>query len=411
MAILSPRRGPAVLAGLAVVALAAVAGCSGKPWVNPPAELLGKPWANKVVPPDPYPDPEVALAQGLEVVRQGQPAPVVPGRPLKVLAVSGGGKFGAYTAGVLCGWTAHGDRPQFDVVTGISSGALTAVYAFLGPKYDARMADGFTTLTSKDIFQPRPVRGLISGDGLASSDPLARRIARELDAEMMAELRAGHRAGRRLFVATTNLTTHRPAVWDVGAVACSGRPDADALVHKILLAACSIPVLVPPVLFEVEVNGVRYCERHADAGAVIQAFIRTADGLPAGSDVYVLTAGKVWRDPADKTARTLGLVSLTVSNALHAIYRAEMVKLHAECAVAGARFHLCALPADTPVNPSSTTFDPAESRMLYDIGFNEALAGGRWRNTAPGGAPDEATIPRTGLEFVAPAPGTVAAPR
>ncbi|MBX9582835.1 MAG: patatin-like phospholipase family protein [Gemmataceae bacterium] len=396
------RRKPALLAGLVLAAAAALLGCSGRSVVNPPVSVIDRPWLNRSGQTDPYPDPEVTLAAQLDEVRQGKPSPMQAGRPVKVLVVSGGGKFGAYTAGLLAGWTANGCRPAFDAVTGISSGALIAAYAYLGPKYDGRMAAAFTNLTRQNVFRPRPIRGAIRGDGLTSAEPLADLIARELDPAAMADFRQAHRDGRRLFVATINVTTHRPAVWDLGAIACSGRPDADDLVRKVLLAACSIPVYAPPVPFEVEVNGVRYTELHADAGGVVQAFVRTADGLTAGSDVYVVTAGKVWRDPLDKTTRTLATVGLSVSNALHSIYRAELYRVYAEASAAGARFNLVALPASVDVNPESVRFDKDELRMLFDHGFTTAAGGIPWRHNPPGSAPDEAVVPRTGLQFVTP---------
>lgn len=402
MALPAPRPAPAVLLAFVVAAVVGLVGCRGKSVVNPPPAVLDRPWFNRSGQADPYPDPDVTLAANLEEVRQGRPAPRQPGRPLKVLAVSGGGKFGAYTAGLLAGWTANGTRPDFDAITGISSGALIATYAYLGPAYDGKMAAAFTNLSRSDVFRFRPVRGAIRGDGLASAEPLAELIARELDAPAMEDLRRAHRCGRRLFVATVNVTTHRPAIWDLGAIACSGRPAADDLVRKVLLAACSIPVYAPPVEFEVELNGARYCELHADAGGVVQAFIRTAGGLTAGSDVYVITAGKVWRDPITETTRTLGTVGLSISNALHAIYRAELYRVYAEATAAGARFGMVALPAEVEVNPQSVAFDKDELRMLYDYGYATAAPGIPWRASPPGSAPGEETVPRTGLEFVTP---------
>jgi hypothetical protein len=391
---------PAALAALA--ALAAAVGCSGRSWVNPPVEVLDRTWVNIPPTPDTYPDPDATLVARLSAT--AGPPPVVPGRPLNVLVLSGGGKYGAYAAGLLCGWTAHGDRPEFDVATGISSGALTATLAFLGPKYDARMAATYYNLTPADLFRPRVVRGLLSGNALATAEPLRQLIARNLDAEAMADLRQAHCAGRRLFVATGNLTSLRPTIWDLGALATSGRPDADDLVRKVLLAACSIPAYVEPVELDVEVNGVRYRELHGDAGNVIQGFVRTANGLPAGSNLYLVTAGKVYRDPLDERPRLAGMLGATVSNSLYALYRENVFKLFALCAVTGARFHLATLPADVPVRAGSLTFDTAELRLLFNIGYQSAVNGIAWRATPPGTQPGETLTPRAGLEFVAPAP-------
>lgn len=394
-------------AALAAAVLAAAVGCAGRPCPGPPAALADRPWANGRGTPDPYPNPDADLVAGLDAASAGVRPPPIPGRPLSVLVLPGGGKFGVFTGGVLCGWSAAGTRPTFDVVTGVSSGALTAVYAFLGPAYDARMASTFTLLRPSDLSDPRPVRGLLGGGALTSSAPLARLIARDFDAAAMDDMRAAHRSGRRLFVATGNAITLRPVIWDVGAIACGGRPDADDLVRKILLAACSIPGYAPSVEFEVVVNGVRYRELHGDAGNVIQAFVRTADGLPPGSGVYVVAAGKLYRDPLPGRPGVLGAAGAAVSNALHALFRDDLMRVYAQCAVTGARFHLAAIPPDLPVRPGSMSFDTEELGRLFETGYRMGADGG-WRTTPPGVGPGEELVPRAGLEFVAPEPGPAA---
>jgi hypothetical protein len=328
------------------------------------------------------------------------PAPA-PGRALNVLAISGGGKYGAYTAGVLEGWTASGTRPEFDVCTGISSGALTAAMAFLGPRYDYRLAAEFETMRQKDIVRFQPVRGLLFHTGLGSSKPLAAMIERNMDDAAFADLCAAHRCGRRLFIATVNVTTQRAVIWDVGAVATSGRPDARDLVLKLLLAACTIPGFMPPVELDIVLNGVHYKELHVDAGNVIQTFIRTANGLPPTSNVYVLNSGKIYRDPMDEEPRLLQLLGATVSNTMYALFREDTVKLYALCAVTGANFHLIAIPADVKVRPGSMTFNHEELQLLFRVGRQQAVNGIPWRRTPPASQPGETLVPRSGLEFVA----------
>lgn len=395
------RRWPDWFAAGLLVALAAAAGCSTMPWANPPTELLDSSWHNRVQA-DPYPNPDSTLADGLASVFGNAKMPTpTPGRALNILAVSGGGKYGAYTAGVLCGWTENGTRPEFDVCTGISSGALTAALAFLGPRYDQNLSDEFNHLRQKDVLRFQPVRGLILHRGLASSEPLAEMIDRNLNDQAFADLCAAHRAGRRLFISTVNLTTQRAVIWDVGALATSGRPDARQLVHKVLLAACTIPGFMPPVEFDIELNGVRYKELHVDAGNVIQAFIRTANGLPPTSNVYVLNAGKIYRDPLDEKPRFLRVLGASVSNTMYALFREDTVKLYALCAVTGAHFHLVAMPTDVKVRPGSMTFNQEEMQLLFRVGRQQAVNGIPWRRTPPASQPGETLVPRSGLEFVA----------
>jgi predicted acylesterase/phospholipase RssA len=75
--------------------------------------------------------------------------------------LSGGGDNGAFGAGLLIGWSER--RPTFKIVTGVSTGALIAPLAFVGPEYDPLLADMYTTIDQTDIFRKRPVlAGLVS---------------------------------------------------------------------------------------------------------------------------------------------------------------------------------------------------------------------------------------------------------
>lgn len=379
-------------------ALVAVVGCfSGGS--APPAAVAEKVWLNRG-PADDYHADAVDAVSGLALAMRGD-APERPAdKPLNALCVSGGGKYAAFTAGALCGWTASGTRPAFDVATGVSSGAPVALMAFLGPKYDHQLADIFLHLDRSDLYVWRPVRGLATGSGLMSSRPLCKLLDRRLNDSVIADLRAAHAAGRRLFIATSNARTHKMVVWDVGAIASSGRPDAGELVRKVFLAACSIPGLVPPVEFDVTVNGVRYTERHADAGNLAQVFLRTAGPLPPGSTVWVLSAGKAYPNPSKGRApRVLESMVMAVSTTLYALFRADALRLYALCGVTRSHFRLLAIPEDFECRTNSMVFDPEESLRLYLVGYQMA-AGDAWETRPPDTAPGELPPPRTGVEFV-----------
>lgn len=405
-----PNRTRRTGAGLLLVFTAAL-GCCGKHIPCPSYEHLGQTWQNGSQPtPDTYPDPNQTLAASLDATFGHNPHPTPPTpltetRPLNVLSVSGGGKYAAYAAGLLQGWTESGARPQFDVVTGISSGALIAVYAFLGPKYDERMVRSFVEVRRRDLFRFRPFLGPFTIGAFASSKPLERRIEQEFGDEAMADLQRAHMEGRRLFVATSNLITLRPAIWDLGAIAVSGRPDAAVLIRKVLLAATSIPGWVQPIEFDVTVNGRHYRELHGDCGNQIQAFVRTANGLPPNSNVYVLTAGKLYHDPMPGRPRVLATVTAAASNSLYALFRADVMKLYALCAVTRSRFHLIALPPSVTVQSASMSFDRDDLQKLYATGYQMSVHGIPWRTTPPGTQPGETLTPRTGLDFTTPESG------
>jgi Patatin-like phospholipase len=330
--------------------------------------------------------------------------------PKNALLLSGGGQYAAYNAGALVGWSHSGTRPTFDVVTGISGGAMVAIYAFLGERYDAPLQQFFTTTSTRDLFAMRPVSGLIRTGALASPKKLEELIEREANDCMLSDLRTAHQQGRRLYIGTMNVRTRRPVIWDVGAIACSDRPDAPQLVRKIFLASISIPGQLPAVRFELEAGGKRFVEEHVDGGAACQTFLRLppsanrpapgATDWLAGSNLYCMAAGKLYAPELEGKLGFLKRVTSTVSAALYALYRAELLNLYAFSGVSGMKFHLIAIPeeADAPVN--SMTFEPKEMQKLFALGYDQAVKGIPWRLTPPGAEPGEEEHPRDVPVFV-----------
>ncbi len=268
-----------------VCAAAALSGCADEPVLPPiPEELV-----------------DAAVVPGFGSIRQwgdladptaqaAVPGPDRPGLPdgsqrgpLNVLAISGGAANGGFAAGLVTGWTETGKRPTFHVVTGVSVGALEAPFAFLGPDHDDALRTLFTRLAGRDLLRRKP--GLIAyfGDSLASAQPLAALIEEFIDATLVGAIAEEHRKGRRLFVGTTHVYAGRPVIWDIGAIAASGRPDAPDLVRKVLLASAAAPVVLPPVYFDVVAGGRRYHEMHVDGGITRAAFVG-----PPGFDWHAL---------------------------------------------------------------------------------------------------------------------------
>jgi predicted acylesterase/phospholipase RssA len=189
------------------------------------------------------------------------------------LAISGGGDNGAFGAGLLAGWTESGTRPNFKAVTGISTGALIAPFAFLGAEYDQQLAEVYTTINQRDVFEKRPVLAAIASDGMADTSPLYRLISKYLDDQMIERIGREYDRGRLLLIGTTNLDAGRAVVWNIGAIAKSPNPKAPELIRRILLASASIPAAFPPVMFEVSLDGAAYQELQADGGAMAQTFL------------------------------------------------------------------------------------------------------------------------------------------
>jgi hypothetical protein len=196
---------------------------------------------------------QIAVPMGIPAVRTWADAPLSVLRPqvahlpifngsgqFSILALSGGGEHWAFGAGLLNGWSQSGQRPTFSIVTGISTGALMAPFAFLGSAYDQRLKALYTDMSFHGILPGSPLMGFF-GEGLYNTRPLQRIVDRQVDQTMLTDIAAAHRQGRRLFVVTTNLDAQRPVLWNMGAIAASERPGALELFRKVLLASASVP--------------------------------------------------------------------------------------------------------------------------------------------------------------------------
>jgi predicted acylesterase/phospholipase RssA len=295
---------------------------------------------------------------------------------------------GAYSAGVLAGWRKAGTRPTFDVVTGVSTGSLAAAAAFLGPEYDDIARQCYTQVKAADVYKYRSWVLVPWTGSVASSDPLKKLIDRVVTQDVVQQIAREHAKGRRFYVGTTNLSTEKFTVWDIGAVASKGGPAAAERVRRILLASCSVPGMFPPVAFE-PADGRGPDELHADGGVTANLFVPVgvlapaADGRPTGTDVYVVLAHKWYADPLPVRSRVTSLLAATVSSAIHAGTRAETVKLYHQANAVGANFHMTAVPDGQRCEPIGLSFDAESMNDLYEAGLKVGAAGPGWQRHPP----------------------------
>ena len=217
--------------------------------------------------------------------RERRAAGLPPGRreglpPAYFLAISGGGDNGAFGSGLLCGWQDRGTIPLFKLVTGVSTGAMIAPFAFLGARYHDKLCSMYTTIKPSDILERRGVYGALFGDALADTTPLARLISQYVTEQTLTDIAQEYQKGRLLLIGTTDLDAQRPVIWNIGAIAASGRPLALDLVRKILRASASIPGAFPPVMIDVDAGGIHYQEMNVDGGAVAQTFLTAVGPNP-----------------------------------------------------------------------------------------------------------------------------------
>ncbi|MBR0682698.1 patatin family protein [Roseomonas eburnea] len=384
---------PARLLGAAVLLLV-LAGCGSIARLEPPPvaatetlPILGIDNARFWL--DAGPD---AIAREARMMQQRQAALLPAGRrgalpPAHYLALSGGGDNGAYGAGLLVGWTQSGQRPSFDMVTGISAGALIAPFAFLGPDYDRQLREVFTEVAPRDLILMRGrLRAVLFGEALADTSPLYRLIERHVDEALMAAIAREYGRGRLLLIGTTNLDLGRPVFWNIGAISASGHPRALDLFRSILLASASIPGAFPPVLIDVEHEGARYQEMHVDGGAALQVFlwppgldIRTV-GRPRERTAWVVRNGRLDAEWAETNRSILSIAGRAASTLLHFSAVNDIVRIYLLSQRDGVRFRLAYISADFDA-PRSEAFDTAFMRALFEHGHAEGLRGGRWRET------------------------------
>lgn len=327
------------------------------------------------------------LKQSRPELRGGGRRPVMTS-----LALSGGGSYGAFGAGILVGWTASGTRPKFDVVTGVSTGALTAPFAFLGPKYDPALREVFTNSHTSDIAIMRPVRGLLGGSSLSSNAPLAKMIASYVNEAFLAEVAAEHQKGRRLLVGTTNLDAQRPVIWDMGEIASSGRPESLELFRTVLLASAAIPAAFPPSFIKVTAEGTSYEEMHVDGGTTREVFLVPTQMTTSAIDkrlnvrpirrLYVIRNGYVSPQYKAVKPRTMSIAGRAVSTLIKNQGVGDLYRLYVFCKRNGIGYNLANIPDDIQ-DTSTDAFDPVFMTRLFDTGRQMALGGYPWQSAPP----------------------------
>jgi len=318
--------------------------------------------------------------------------------PVAFLTISGGGGDGAFGAGLLTGWTETGKRPAFKLVTGISTGALIAPFAFLGSKYDPQLAETYTRVTDHDIFKRRNFTAALFSDAMADTKPLARLVDKFLTRGLLDAIAEEYRKGRLLLVGTTNLDSREPVYWNMGAIATSKDPAALALFRQITVASASIPGAFPPVMIDVTVDGVRHQEMHVDGGATRQVFMypptfrlaeeSTAIGAARQRAVYIIRNSRLDPDWASVDRRMLSIVNRAVSSLIQTQGFGDLNRMYLTTLRDQVDFNLAYIPADFTV-PKKSQFDIEYMAQLFERGRQMAAAGYPWAKHPPGFEPME----------------------
>jgi predicted acylesterase/phospholipase RssA len=320
--------------------------------------------------------------------------------PAYFLAISGGGDNGAFGAGLLNGWTAAGTRPEFKLVTGVSTGALIAPFAFLGPKYDYVIKRVYTTTSQKDIFKKRSFLKGLFGDAMADTSPLAETIASYVNQPLLDEIAGEYAKGRVLLVGTANLDSLEPVIWNMTAIAASKDPRSLALFRQILRASASIPGAFPPMMIDVEVDGTRYQEMHVDGGTMAQVFLfppslteaEVIKDFGRTRVVYIIRNARLDADWASVERRTLPIATRAIGSLMTTQGVGDLYRIFTTTQKDQMDFNLAYIPPTFNV-PHKEEFDTNYMTQLYETGRQMAQAGYQWQKYPPGYASPVAAKP------------------
>ncbi|MEY2696615.1 MAG: hypothetical protein RL333_753 [Pseudomonadota bacterium] len=309
------------------------------------------------------------------------------------LAISGGGDKGAFGAGLLVGWSSRKDRPEFKLVTGVSTGALIAPFAFLGSSYDEKLREVYTAITPADILEQRAITAAIWDDAMADNRPLWKLLDRYIDQKMLDDIADEYKKGRLLLVATTNLDSQIPVIWNLTKIAASGKSGSLELIRSLMIASAAIPGAFPPVLIDVLADGKHYQEMHVDGGATTQVFLyppalRTAKLLQDKNEqrerkLYIIRNGRQDHDWAQVDRRTLPIIQKAISSLIHTQGFGDLYRLYLTAKQDNIAFNLTFIPNSFHA-PHLEDFDRSYMKSLFEVGFTLGSQGSPWITVPPG---------------------------
>lgn len=305
-------------------------------------------------------------------------------RTVDMLALSGGGAGGAFGAGILVGLTNAGTRPRFEIVTGVSTGALIAPFAFLGPEWDARLTEAYRGNATDKLMQSRGL-GVLFDTSVFDGKPLRQLVERFVTDDLIFAVAREAANGRVLLVATTNLDREETVIWDMGAIARRGGKEARKLFQDVLVASASVPGVFPPVMIDVEKDGKRYQEMHVDGGASTPFFVApeavlnmdTASLNMRGANVYVIINGQSATAPRTTSNNAIDIAARSFTAILNKMTRAAIDQTAGFAKTNSMGFRFTGIPSDVQFG-GSLAFDKTNMSATFDYGVRCAARGQVW---------------------------------
>jgi hypothetical protein len=301
-----------------------------------------------------------------------------------ILALSGGAAGGAYGAGVLAGLSKSGRRPDFAIVTGVSTGALSAPMAFLGSAWDDRLTDAYVGGHATELLSLRRLAPAL-GPSIFKGESLDALVETFVDQEMVEAVAVEHAKGRRLLIATTNLDSQRAVVWDLGEIATHGGEEALKLFRTLLVASASVPGIFPPKLIDVQANDHAYQEMHVDGGVAAPLFLmpdallhwRNLGPRFRRGRVHVIVNTVL--DPSTQSTPpgVASIMSRSFDTMLRFSYRQALSLAAGFCSRHNLPLSVASIP-NTFEGMNLLKFETDLMRRIYDAGFEQAVEGSVW---------------------------------
>jgi len=305
-----------------------------------------------------------------------------------VLALSGGGSYGAFGAGVLAGWSQTGTRPEADVVTGVSAGALLATYAFLGPDYDKPAEEIYASITNQKVYERRDLLAIPFSASIANQTPL-RKLMEEIITDTVIDSVAKERRerGRRLLVASTDLDNGRVVVWDLSSIATSTRPDRNKIYIDALMASSAIPVFFEPVMISPEPDSPEQrLQLHVDGSLSTSVFIPSLEdaSLKVPLKVYAIINSQMMESRSEKplSVNTMDISTSAVMKMMRTVLQRSVYDSFLATVIAGGEFYILGIPEDVIMTSPQYKFTPEVSTALYNLGFTMSRQN-KWENDLP----------------------------
>jgi len=313
--------------------------------------------------------------------------------PLDILTLTGGGSRGAFGTGLIVGWAHRGDMPKFNIITGISTGAVMAPFVFAGGEDLKKIEAFYTKSHTKDVFQSSWL-DFFSRGNIMNAEPLKKLFKKNFDKEFLDKIAAEHKKGRRLYIGTTNMDTGQLVVWDMGAIASSNRPDKYDRFSEIIYASSALPVYLPPQYMKVEVEGKDYYQMHVDGGIYSQVFmiglfinwtevLNFNENANTNFDVTLYTiANRKYRqrdryEPSEQAP--FDIIEAYVLIEMDLLFDRSLYRLYQSCIQKDINFKMATIPDKMkPIIVDPTEFNPDEMIQLFNMGYSMGIDGIDW---------------------------------